>query len=49
MGLVGVLLTIEDQVLIKWILAMQKVYLSITLAQLKMKVAKLTQTKLVPF
>jgi len=28
---------------------MQKVGLSITLAQLKMKVAKFTQTKLVPF
>jgi hypothetical protein len=35
MGLVGVLLIIEDQVVIKWILAMQKVGLSITLAQLK--------------
>jgi hypothetical protein len=32
MGLVGVLLTIEDQVVVKWILAMQKMGLSITLA-----------------
>ncbi len=37
MGRVGVLLIIEDQVVVKWILAMQKVGLNITLAQLKWK------------
>ncbi len=47
MGLVGVLLTIEDQVVVKWILAMQKVGFNITLAQLKMKAIKFTQTKFV--
>ncbi len=48
MGLFSVLLIIKDQVVVEWILAMQKVGLSIILAQLKMKVVKLTQTKLVP-
>jgi hypothetical protein len=49
MGLVGVLLIIEDQVVVKWILAKQKVGLNITLAQLKMKMVRFTQTKLLFF
>jgi hypothetical protein len=32
MGLVGVLLTIEDQVVVEWILAIQKVGFNIILA-----------------
>ncbi len=46
--LVGVL-TIEDQVVVFWVLAMQDVGLSISLQQLKMKVVELTQTRPTPF
>jgi hypothetical protein len=42
-------LTIEDVAIIKWTLDMQECGLSISLQQLKMKVAKLTQTRDTPF
>jgi hypothetical protein len=45
MGLRDVLTKEEDVVLIKWTLNMQECGLSISLQQLKTKVAKLTQTK----
>jgi hypothetical protein len=38
-GLASVLIEKKDEVIVAWILAMQKVGLSITLQQLKMKVA----------
>jgi hypothetical protein len=45
----GVLTNQEDGALMAWILGMQKCELSTTLHQLKMKVAKLTETKPTPF
>ncbi len=49
MGPKRVLIKEEDAILIKWTLDMQECGLSISLQQLKMKVAKLTQTKDTPF
>jgi hypothetical protein len=45
----GVLTNQEDETLMAWILGMQECKLSITLHQLKMKVAKFTQTRPTPF
>jgi hypothetical protein len=45
MGPIGVLMAKKDVKVIKWTLTMQKCGLSINLHQLKMKVAKLTQTR----
>jgi hypothetical protein len=47
--LANVLITKEDKVVVFWVLAMQDVGLSISVQQLKMKVAKFTQTKSTPF
>jgi hypothetical protein len=44
-----VLTTKENQVVVSWVLVLQDVGLSISLQQLKMKVAKLTQTRPTPF
>jgi hypothetical protein len=49
MELGGVLTKEEDVVMITWTLIMQECELSINLQQLKMKVAKLTQTRVTPF
>ncbi len=49
MGLGGVLTKEVDEVMVTWTLAMQECELSISLQQLKMKVAKLTQTRVIPF
>jgi hypothetical protein len=48
MGLGGVFIDGED-VVVAWVLAMQKIGMSISMHQLKMKVAKLTQTRATPF
>jgi len=48
-GPVGVLITKEDQAVVFWVLVLQDVGLLINLQQLKMKVAKLTQTRPTPF
>jgi len=40
----SVLIVEEDQAMVVWVFSMQEVGLSINLQQLKMKVAKLTQT-----
>jgi hypothetical protein len=48
-GPICVLTTKEDQVVVSWVLVLQDVVLSINLQQLKMKVAKLTQTRPTPF
>jgi hypothetical protein len=40
-----VLIVEEDQVVVAWVLATQGIVLSISLQQLKMKVAKLIQTR----
>ncbi len=45
MGLGGVLTEKEDDIVIKWTLNMQECGLSMSLQQLNMKVAKLTQTR----
>jgi hypothetical protein len=47
-GLTNVLIKEEDVIVIAWVLGMQECGLSITLQQLKMKVAELTQTKPTP-
>jgi hypothetical protein len=47
--LVSVLIAKGNQVVVFWVLAMQDVGLSISVQQLKMKVAKFTQTRLTPF
>jgi len=39
----------EDEVMVTWVLKMQKAGLSINIQQLKMKVAEITQTKPTPF
>jgi hypothetical protein len=39
----------ENKVVVAWVLSMKEVRLSISLQQLKMKVAKLTQTRPTPF
>jgi len=49
MGLGGVLTKKKDAIVIAWTLVMDECGLSISLQQLKMKVAKLTQTKVIPF
>jgi hypothetical protein len=49
MGLGGVLMEEEDAAMLTWTLTMQERELSISLQQLKMKVAELTQTKATPF
>jgi hypothetical protein len=49
MGPRGALINGEDVVIVAWVLAMQEVSMSITMHQLKMKVAKLTQTMATPF
>ncbi len=49
MGVKDVLTNEEDVIVMAWVLAMQKVGMSITMHQLKMKVAKLTQTMATPF
>jgi len=48
-GPASVLIVEGDQVMVVWVFSMQEVGLSISLQQLKMKVAKLTQTRLTPF
>jgi hypothetical protein len=45
MGLGGVFTIEEDAEVIKWTLAMHECKISINLHQMKMKVAKLTQTR----
>jgi len=49
LGLIGVLTIKEDHVVVAWVFSMQEVGLSISLQQLKMKVAELTQTRPTPF
>jgi hypothetical protein len=49
LGLASVLIKEEDVIIIAWVLGMQKCGLSITLQQLNMKVAELTQTRPIPF
>jgi hypothetical protein len=49
MGLASVLIEEGDVITIVWVLGMQECGLSITLQQLKMKLAELTQTRLIPF
>jgi hypothetical protein len=49
MGLGGVLIEIEDSAMSAWTLTMQECGLSISLQQLKMKVAELTQTRVTQF
>jgi hypothetical protein len=46
---VGVLTVKEDQAMVTWVFSMQEVGLSISLQQLKMKMAELTQTRPAPF
>jgi hypothetical protein len=48
-GPLGVLTKQEDEIMITWILNMQKVGLFVTLWYLKMKVVEITQTKPTPF
>ncbi len=48
-GPLGVLTKEEDEAIITWVLNMQECGLSITLQQLKWKVAKVTQTQPTPF
>ncbi len=48
-GLVGVLMDEENKTIVAWVLGMQDCGLSITLQQLKIKVAKLIQTRPTPF
>jgi len=45
----GVLTKVEDGAIVSWVLNMQKVGLFVTLQQLKLKIAKFTQTKPMPF
>jgi hypothetical protein len=47
--LADVLIAKEDQVVVFWVSAMQDVGLLINVQQLKMKVAKFTQTRSTPF
>jgi hypothetical protein len=49
MGHQGVIIKVKDGVIVNWVLNMQKVSLSFTLQQLKLKVAEVTQTRLMPF
>jgi len=49
MGPKGVLIEEKDETMIAWKLTMGECGLSISLLQLKMKVAKLTQIKATPF
>ncbi len=48
-GPLGVLTKEEHEAIITWVLNMQECGLSITLQQLKWKVAKVTQTQPTPF
>ncbi len=48
MGPIGVLSEQEDVEVIAWTLTMQKCGFNVTLHQLKLKVAKITQTRLTP-
>jgi hypothetical protein len=45
MGTLGILIEEKDVVVVVWVLGMQSCGLPITLFQLKLKVAKLTQTQ----
>jgi len=49
MGLGGVLTEEEDAIMMAWTLIMGECGLSISLQQLMLKVAKLTQTRVTPF
>jgi hypothetical protein len=49
LGPTNMLIIKENQVMVAWVLSMQKVGLSLNLQQLKMKVAKLIQTRPTPF
>lgn len=49
MGHQGVLIKAKDGIIVNWVLNMQKVGLSFTLQQLKLKVAEVTQTRLMFF
>jgi hypothetical protein len=49
LGPTSVLIVEKDQAMVAWVLFMQKVGLLISLQQLKMKVAELTQTRPTPF
>ncbi len=49
MGHQGVLIKVKFGVIVNWVLNMQKVGFFFTLQQLKLKVAEVTQTKLMPF
>ncbi len=46
---VNMLIVEEDQAMVVWVFSMQEVGLSISLQQLKMKMAELTQTRPAPF
>ncbi len=48
-GLLGVLIEEEDEVVVAWVLSMQECGLFITLQQLKWKVEKVTQIQPTPF
>jgi hypothetical protein len=48
-GPASVLIVEENQVVVAWVFPIQEVGLSISLQQLKMKVAYLTQTRPTPF
>jgi hypothetical protein len=45
----GVLIEVEDETIISWVLNMQKVNLFVTLQQFKLKVVEVTLTKSTPF
>ncbi len=49
MGPIGVLLEREDAAVMAWTLTMQKFGFNVTLHQLKLKITKITQTRLTPF
>jgi hypothetical protein len=44
-----VLIKIEDGTIVNWVLNMQKIGLSFTFQQLKLKVTEVTQTRPMPF
>jgi hypothetical protein len=48
-GSQGVLIEVEDGIIVSWVLNMQNASLFVTLQQFKLKVAKVTQTKSMPF
>jgi hypothetical protein len=49
MGHQRVLIKVKDGAIVSWVLNMQKVGLSFTLQQLKLKVIEITQTRPMPF